>query len=300
MTTGTIFNIQKFSVHDGPGIRTTVFFKGCPLNCTWCHNPESKKVKKELIYWKNKCIECGDCLKYCPSSSIIEFSGKVLFDFEKCEKCGICVELCPGNAIEIVGQVQSAEDVMAEIEKDSIFYSESGGGVTFSGGEPLLQIDFLEKLLFLSKKRGIHTAVDTSGCAETNDITRIINNVDLFLYDLKHMDDKMHKKLTGVSNKLILKNLEIIKSFHKETWIRIPVLPGFNDNYSNIEATCLYLKELNFVDVFILPYTRLAEDKHQRLGLEYLHAGLNEPGSDYMKKIADIYKYYGINVKIGG
>jgi pyruvate formate lyase activating enzyme len=299
MGTGTILNIQKFSIHDGPGIRTTVFLKGCPLNCMWCHNPESKNKNRELMFWSDRCINCGDCAKSCTTSAIIDSGQNMRFNFKKCTKCGKCAEVCPGNAIEVIGKTESVENVIAEIKKDIVFYNESGGGVTFSGGEALHQIDFLEKLLISAKQYGIHTAIDTSGYALTCDILKIISNVDLFLYDIKHMDNDVHLKLTGVSNKLILKNLKIISSFGKKVWIRIPILPGLNDDLSNIEATCLYLKSLDLSEVFILPYTKLAEDKHQRLKLKYGLVGFSEPNDDFMKKVADKYKYYGINVKIG-
>ena len=300
MITGTILNIQKFSIHDGPGIRTTVFLKGCPLNCSWCHNPESKKVKRELVFKGKNCIKCGDCVKNCPVFAVTSFNSDIAFNTEKCNKCGKCEELCPGNAIEIIGKILSVEDLLKEIKKDIVFYNESGGGVTFSGGEALLQIDFLRSVLDAVKQSGIHIVLDTSGYAKTRDILSVINNVDLFLYDLKHMNDVVHRELTGVSNKLILENLKTIVSLNKKVWIRIPILPGLNDDELNIKLTCDYLKYLKLEKTFLLPYTKLAEDKHSRLNMNYKHIGLHEPDENYMREIAEKFKYYGINVTIGG
>lgn len=300
MPQGITFNIQKYSIHDGPGIRTTVFLKGCPLECWWCHNPESQKVKQQFIFWSNKCIGCLDCVKVCPEGAISLSKGGFCHDESKCKLCGKCAEACPSEALELVGKRSDLHDVMKEVEKDRIFYEESGGGVTFSGGEPLVQIDFLDSLLAASKEKGLHTAVDTSGHAPWENIQRIKDKVDLFLYDIKHMDDEKHKLYTGVSNKLILENLKKLALEGKKIWVRIPVIPGINDDDLNIKKTCEYIASTNLRDVFILPYHNIAIDKYKRLDMEYRIPDVLAPKDELMEKIANIFKEYGFNVKIGG
>lgn len=300
MKQGVIFNIQKYSIHDGPGIRTTVFLKGCPLDCWWCHNPESQKVESQLMFLPNKCIACRDCEKVCPTGAI-SFSNKS-FDYNesKCELCEKCAEVCPSEALEFAGEKQNQEDVIREIEKDKVFYEESGGGVTFSGGEPLVQIDFLDNLLTLAKKKGLHTTIDTCGYAPWENIERIKDNVDLFLYDIKHMDNEKHKKYTGVSNELILDNLRKLAGEGKRIWVRIPIIPGINDDALNIEKMCEFILALNLRDVFILPYHNIAIDKYNRLDMEYKIPDIKNPDDEVMEEIAEKFKEYGLNVKIGG
>lgn len=300
MKQGVIFNIQKYSIHDGPGIRTTVFLKGCPLDCWWCHNPESQKVESQLMFLPNKCIACRDCEKVCPTGAI-SFSNKG-FDYNelKCELCEKCAEVCPSEALEFAGKKQNQEDVIREIEKDKVFYEESGGGVTFSGGEPLVQIDFLDNLLTLAKKKGLHTTIDTCGYAPWENIERIKDNVDLFLYDIKHMDNEKHKKYTGVSNELILDNLRKLAGEGKRIWVRIPIIPGINDDALNIEKMCEFISSLNLRDVFILPYHNIAIDKYNRLDMEYKIPDIKNPDDEVMEEIAEKFKEYGLNVKIGG
>lgn len=300
MNQGIIFNIQKYSIHDGPGIRTTVFLKGCPLECWWCHNPESQSIKQQLTFRPNKCIFCKDCEKVCPNGTI-SFTDKLFnYNESKCKLCGKCAEICPSEALEFIGKNSSIEDIIKEVEKDKIFYEESGGGVTFSGGDPLVQIDFLDNLLMVSKQKGLHTAVDTSGYSSWDNIERIKDKVDLFLYDIKHMDDEKHRLYTGVSNKLILDNLKKLALEGKEIWIRIPIIPGINDDDLNIQRTCEYITLLNIKDVFILPYHNIAIDKYKRLDMEYKIPDIENPGDEAMEKIADRFKGYGLNVKIGG
>jgi len=205
MIRGTIFDIKKYAIHDGPGIRTTVFFKGCPLRCRWCHNPEGQSSKPEMFVRPSRCLkECSECLSVCEREAISRTEISPVIDRERCNSCGKCAEVCPAEAIEVVGRQMSVQEVMAEVEKDMIFHDESGGGVTFSGGEPLLQPVFLSTLLEKSKEKDIHTTVDTSGYASFEIMEEIAKNVDLFLYDLKIMDEKKHKEYTGKSNKVIL------------------------------------------------------------------------------------------------
>lgn len=300
MEQGLIFNIQKYSIHDGPGIRTTVFFKGCPLDCWWCHNPESQKVERQLMFLPNKCIICRDCEKVCPTGAISFLNKGFNYNRSKCELCEKCAEICPSEALEFAGKKLNQEDVIKEIEKDKVFYEESGGGVTFSGGEPLVQIDFLDSLLTLAKKKGLHTTIDTCGYAPWENIKRIKDNVDLFLYDIKHMNNEKHKKYTGVSNELILDNLRKLAGEGKKIWVRIPIIPGINDDASNIKETCEFISSLNLRDVFILPYHNIAIDKYKRLEMEYKIPDIKNPDDKVMEGIAEKFKAYGLKVKIGG
>ncbi|WP_432409699.1 trans-4-hydroxy-L-proline dehydratase activase [Wukongibacter sp. M2B1] len=300
MTQGTIFNIQKYSIHDGPGIRTTVFLKGCPLTCWWCHNPESQRVKQEIVFWQGKCIACRDCEKVCPVDAVKFDEGNFNLNKNRCILCGKCAEVCPSEAIDLIGKRITLDEAMKEIEKDMVFYEESGGGVTFSGGEPMLQIDFLDGLLTASKQKGIHTAVDTSGYGSWENFERIMDKVDLFLFDIKHMDNEKHKKYVGVSNESILNNLRKLARDGNRIWIRIPIIPGINDDDLNIKMTSDYVASLNIKDVFILPYHSIAIDKYKRLNMEYRIPDILEPKDEEMERIGQKFKDNGIIVKIGG
>ncbi len=293
MLKGSIFNIQRYSIHDGPGIRTTVFLKGCPLSCIWCHNPESQAFYPELMLYSKRCIGCGKCLEVCKHGG--------LSDRDKCTFCGSCAEVCYAKAREMAGKLVSVQEVMAQIEKDSIFYDESGGGITFSGGEPLSQPEFLLGLLSQCKKREYHTAVDTSGYGATETIKAISGMTDLFLYDLKHMDDEKHVKYTGVSNRIILENLKIISQLGKRIFIRIPLIPGINDDEGNLSSTAGVIRSTPGIEqVNILPYHNIAADKYNRLWKQSCLMDIPVPDSGYMESIVGKFLAYGIKVKIGG
>ncbi|MDD2573750.1 MAG: trans-4-hydroxy-L-proline dehydratase activase [Bacillota bacterium] len=300
MATGTIFNIQKYSIHDGPGIRTTVFLKGCPLSCWWCHNPESQRYGPQLVLWKERCIGCGDCTKACPEDAILPENTPPIIDEDKCSCCGACARVCPATALEIIGKAVTSEYVMKEIEKDLIFYDQSGGGVAFSGGEPLMQPEFLKSLLKECKKRDIHTVVDTSGYANWEILSAVSGITDLFLYDIKHMDDAVHTKTVGVSNRVILENLRKLAWIHNNINIRIPLVPGINDDQTNIHETAQFISSINIKDVNILPYHRTGIDKYGRLGREYRVADVREPSKEYVESIGKVFVGYGLSVKIGG
>ncbi len=300
-STGTTFNIKKFSVHDGPGIRTTVFFKGCPLSCLWCHNPESQSPKPEIHYFENRCILCGDCVKACPENAITISDDIRIWDSDLCQLCGDCAETCPTEAIQLVGEETDVDEIMAEIEKDIIYYDQSGGGVTFSGGEPLQQIDFLTALLKKCKEHEIQTAVDTSGLATWTRFEQILPYADLFLYDLKVMDDEKHRQLTGVSNQVILENLSRLNSTQAQIHVRIPIIPSINDDDENLRATSAFLSTLkNIHQVDLLPYHNIAEDKYRRMAHEYELKNVKTPSTKEMQALAKIFEEKGFNVKIGG
>lgn len=301
MLTGTIFDLVKYSIHDGPGIRTTVFLKGCPLTCHWCHNPESQKMVPEIMLRAGRCIKCGDCFTVCSNKAISGVSGKLRTTGSKCMTCGKCVAVCSTGAREIAGRRITVKETMQEIEKDAIFYGESGGGVTFSGGEPFSQPEFLYALLVSCKDKGFHTAVDTAGFVETEVLLRVGREVDLFLYDLKIMDDKMHKKYTGVSNELILKNLQELATFHENINVRFPLIPSINDDDENIAQTCEFVASLKgMVNISILPYHSTGVGKYKRLKRENKFSQPGTPSAEKINRIKEKLAKYGLKVTIGG
>ncbi len=258
---GTIFNIQRYSVNDGPGIRTTVFFKGCPLHCWWCHNPESIQLTPQVVVYPERCIGCNDCLVFCKAGAI-EKGPKAHSSL--CKGCGVCAKRCPSDALEVVGRKVSVEEVLGEIEKDRVFYEKSGGGVTFSGGEPLGQLPFLSLLLKACKEKGYHTTLDTAGVASTAQLLLIIPFVDLFLYDIKHLDARKHQRYTGMGNEGILANLQVLKKNGCPVLVRFPLIPTINDG-EHVEELGKYLVRTGFNEISVLPYHRIAEGKYARL-----------------------------------
>ena len=298
---GCIFNIMKYSIHDGPGIRTTVFMKGCPLRCLWCHNPESQLPKPQLIRFPARCIGCGNCAKVCSTGAITISDNKTKYDMSKCNSCGLCAEVCYAEAMEMAGKYMDAKEVMKEVEKDMPFYEESGGGVTFSGGEPFMQQDFLRELLISCNNKGIHTAVDTSGFVKKDILLDLSKYIDLFLYDLKLMEDAKHKKYVGGSNEIILDNLKELVRIGKRIFVRIPIIPGINDDVENLEAIGRFLSGIRGIEqVNILPYHNIAKEKYKRLNKEYSLSDLKAPSQEKMEEIAEKLTTYGFKVKIGG
>lgn len=297
---GTIFDFKRFSINDGPGTRTTVFLKGCSLSCLWCHNPESQAAKSQLVYYKDKCIGCHFCIKVCPVKAIIADELSIVVDMNKCIVCGNCAKVCPSEALEVIGTSYSISQVMDIIMKDTIFYDDSGGGVTFSGGEPLRQKDFLLELLKNCREEDIHTAVDTTGFVMLTELQQIMDYTDLFLYDIKHMDSKKHKEITGVGNSKILDNLKYISDTGANISIRIPVIPGINTG-DNLIKTADFIKNLDgIVSVDLLPYHNIMKGKYDRLGMDYALGNINCPNKDYMTEIKNIFEDRNLNVTIGG
>ncbi|MFC1628115.1 glycyl-radical enzyme activating protein [Gemmatimonadota bacterium] len=298
---GLIFDIKKFAIHDGPGIRTTVFFKGCPLGCLLCHNPESQSPGPEIWLREERCTRCLDCLDVCKQDAITLGDDGAHIDRAKCDLGGACVEICPVNALEVVGRAVSVEEVMAEVEKDAIFYDQSGGGVTFSGGEPLAQPIFLSALLIACHQRGLHTTLDTSGYSPPEVFRDVAPLVDLFLYDLKLMDRQRHLDFTGVTNDHILENLSWLADRDTTVIIRFPPVPGFNDDEENLRAMGAFLRSSGGLDwVDILPYHVIGVGKYLRLEREYPLSGAPPLAAGDISRIVGILREYDLTVTVRG
>ncbi|MBM3157786.1 MAG: glycyl-radical enzyme activating protein [Chloroflexi bacterium] len=297
---GCVFNIERFAIRDGPGIRTTVFLKGCPLRCLWCANPESISAAPQLFYFENLCTRCYRCVEACPNkATLISPDGVIIIDRAICKACGKCVEACPNKAREISGKLMTVAEVLEEVKKDTLFYQNSGGGVTFSGGEPTHQPDFLWHLLKSSKESGLHTCLDTSGLVKPEVLKRMLEYTDLVLYDIKHMDAEKHKEYAGVDNRLILDNARLIVSLGKEMIIRVPLIPGHNDTPDNIKALAGFMKSLGLNKVDLLPYHSLGKIKYQRLGMEYKLGDLKPHTKEEIAQIKADLEAYGLKVGVG-
>jgi pyruvate formate lyase activating enzyme len=299
---GWVFNVQRFSIHDGPGIRTTVFIKGCPLRCLWCDNPESQQLEPQVVFWPERCIDCGTCLAICPQSAIVvDKTGCKRVLVERCDLCGRCLEECYAEALEQVGRLMTVEEVLALVEEDRPFYDESGGGVTLSGGEPTSQYRFSQRLLQGCRERGIHTAIETCGYATWKVWEALLPHLDLILYDLKEVDPNRHRRFTGVSNALILDNLRRLARTGKPIVVRRPVIPDYNDSEASIHALARFLEELDTVrEVHLLPYHRFGRGKYERLGREYPLGNQPSLSDEDVTGLRDILASYGLQVKIGG
>lgn len=271
----TIFDIERNSFVDGPGIRTTVFFKGCNLRCAWCHNPESQSHYRQMLFYKDKCIGCGKCAEVCHHN------------LKACDFCGKCELFCPQDARKICGKEYTVDEVFDEVKKDKLFYNNSNGGVTFSGGECMLQIDFLVEILKKCKQEGIHTAVDTAGNVPWKSFEKILPYTDLFLYDVKAFDEEMHKEFVGVSNKLILNNLSWLFENGANVWIRIPIIPGINDTVCEMENIKDFLAPYNPQKIELLPYHRMGEHKYNALEMQFM--GFDVPSNINMDKLKSIF-----------
>ena len=294
-----IFNIQKFSVNDGPGIRTTVFMKGCMLNCIWCHNPESKSIRPQVFLNPRRCVGCGECIKACPHS-LHAFSedGTHTIDRQKCVFCGSCVDACIG-ALEMSGKEMTVDEIIAEVMKDKTFYDNSGGGMTVSGGDPMLHPAFTLALLKAAKEKGLHTCIETSGFAKWEDVEALIPYVDLFLWDFKESDPVRHKEFTGVSNERILDNLHRLDAAGGKVVLRCPLIPGYNVRDEHLSAIASLANELtHVVRIDVEPYHPLGKSKSEAIGETYALADMTfPPDSDVKEWIAAIAEKTNVPVQ---
>lgn len=288
--TGTIFNIQKFSIHDGNGIRTLVFMKGCPLECAWCSNPESQRYVREIMFVKSNCIGCGKCSEKCPNGATDSTSWEI--DRTRCSLCGECTKYCYANAKKIVGREYTVHDVIEEIEKDRVFYLNSQGGITVGGGEPTAQPEFVSALLKESKRLNLHTAIETCGYGQYDHVGMVFETADQIFFDLKHMDADTHKKLTGVDNTLIIENARRISDTDKQIVFRLPLIPSLNDDVSNVKATGEFVKSMmnnqNDLSIELLPYHALGADKYRWLDQKYGLTGLKSPDIKSVNELNDM------------
>ncbi len=301
---GLIFDVQGHSVHDGPGTRTTVFLNGCPLNCTWCCNPEGRFKRQILIYKESKCACCYNCIKSCPYDAVsVSKEGKLVFNRQICDICDTCecIKTCYHEGIEFSGTYYTPDELMDIFQRDRQFWG-TGGGVTFSGGEPLMQKEFILEILKKCKKAYLHTCVETTSCLATDHYLNVMNYVDWVFTDLKHMDNQQHKEITGVGNSLILKNIQALAQ--KVDWDgfivpRIPIVPDVNDSDDNIKASAEFIKEIGLEVINILPFHRLGESKYRQLGQTYQFAEQKPPSKEKMDRLKKIIESHGLICFIG-
>jgi len=302
MSTGLIFDIKKYAINDGPGIRMTIFFKGCNLDCQWCHNPESLSPKVQKMYNASKCIGAVKCLDNCPNDALVLTEDGIVTDFEACNLCGKCAEVCPTKAFEMLGSNIPISELMKKIDNEAIFFDQSGGGVTFSGGEPLMHSDYLLKALKECGKRMYHRVVDTTAFASLDTLLKVADNCEMFLIDLKLIDSQKHKEFTGVSNDKILSNIRELAKTNCEILFRMPLIKGVNSDELNIMETAQFINSLegNRNRINLLPYHKVAENKLVKMGKSEDFIEFESPSNDLINSIISVFKKYDINASVGG
>lgn len=294
----TIFNIQKFSIHDGPGIRTVVFFKGCPLRCKWCSNPESQMMHTQILWNREKCLHCRLCETSCSAHSILFANNVFRFTYKSCTGCLTCTSQCPAKALEYMGKQMTVEEVMTEVLKDKDFYEESGGGVTLSGGEVLSQAEFAVALLKECKKSGLHTALETTGCAPFKTFQMVTELADLLLFDMKHYDKEKHREYTSASNESIIENMKSAVHDGKHVIARIPVIPNVNNSLDDARGFCRLLQNIGIREVNLLPFHQFGERKYGQLGMDYEMKDVKALHPEDLQEFLQIFKEHGFDVKL--
>ena len=301
---GLLLDIDKFASHDGPGIRTTVFLKGCPLSCVWCHSPESRLSAPELLYQSERCNGCQLCIDACPQNALsmgrLGDRNVAVLNPNLCDNCGKCVDMCYPGALKLAGKTVNVGDIVSQVAKDLPFFQSSGGGATLSGGEPARQFKFSYNFLLGCQEHGIHTAMETTGYARWDVMSALASVTDLLLYDIKFVDQNSHIRYTGVPNKLILDNLKSLAKRGHNIHVRVPCIPGLNDNPQQIEATARYVAEVGVKNIVLLPYNVAAGAKYEWIGLAYSLEGIDAQSEEYMNQLADLCRQHGLSVQVGG
>jgi pyruvate formate lyase activating enzyme len=301
--TGRIFHIERFAIHDGPGIRVAVFFKGCPLRCLWCHSPESQSATPDFLFKADRCLRCGTCVSACPTHAIVKAEAGEALAFEtlrdRCDACGECLEACPSGARSIAGYTLTVADLINEVVKDRVFFDRSGGGVTFSGGEPLMQPAFLSAAINACRERGIHTAIETSGYGSRIAIDAAAR-ANLVLFDLKLFDDRRHRRATGVSNRIIIKNFTHLARVHPAVRVRVPLVPGINDDAANLDAIAALAASAGVTEIDLLPYHTAGSAKYARLDRPYPLSTLRPSSPEAVSAAGERLARLGATVHIGG
>jgi pyruvate formate lyase activating enzyme len=294
----TIFNIQKFCIHDGPGIRTTVFFKGCPLKCQWCANPESQQFNEQITYNERNCKRCLCCVHACDKQALSLVDNSIYIDYSKCDQCLKCIDACQYNAMTKEGYQKEIDEIVAEVLKDKDFYEESHGGVTFSGGEVLSHIKEATELAKKLKKENIHIAIETTGFVSSQAFKEFIQYIDLLLFDFKHPDPIKHKEGTGVDNKLILENLKLAKDMNKDILVRMPIIPGYNDSLEDAKKTLKIFNNIGIKNIELLPFHQLGENKYRLLQKEYQYLEKKQLNKEDITYLKEFYEQNNLHVKL--